>query len=108
MTSDRAGATSVDGSGVSASGCCRCNSASAANLRFSAMDDLLSGCLVGVPGTGGVAILLYAIDRHTFGSGLLERGQPGNFSVEYGYTLAYEHVAQLLAIGAGLGRHHGE
>jgi hypothetical protein len=64
--------------------------------------------LVGVPGTGGVAILLYAIDRHTFGSGLLERGQSGDFSVEYGYALAYEHVAQLLAIGAGLGRHHGE
>jgi hypothetical protein len=46
-------------------------------LRFSAIDDLLSGRLVGVPGTGGVAVLLYAVDRHAFGGGLLERGQAG-------------------------------
>jgi hypothetical protein len=69
------------------------------------IDDLLSRRLVGVPGTGGVAMLLYTVDGHTFGGGLLECRQAGNFRVEYGYALAYEHVAQLLAVRAGLGRH---
>jgi len=52
------------------------------------MDDLLSDCLVGVTGARVLRSSFAVIDRHTFGSGLLERGQPGNLSVECGYALA--------------------